>query len=383
MKTRTMKQSMKLVLGAVALGMCLSALGQAPVIGSLTKNGVLLCTNLVPGTTASVEWAPSVIGPWTNNWAGLDALTVDANGMIQVSVPMFYRVRGTGAPTGMVLIPAGSFTMGDTFAEWETDERPTHSVYVSAFYMDQYEVTKTLWDDVHQWATNNGYSFDNIGSGKGPNRPVHTINWYDTAKWCNARSEKEGLTPCYYTDGSQTSVYRSGRLDLTNGCVNWSAAYRLPTEAEWEKAARGGASGHRFPGSDVDTVSHSRANYYADTNSPFAFDSSPTQGFHPTYAVGGTPFTSPVGSFMSNGYGLYDAAGNVSEWCWDWYTIWYSRPEATQNDARGPNNPLSNRVVRDGAWDHYAFDLRCANRSFENPSYNNHQFLGFRCVRGL
>jgi len=373
---------MKLVLGAVALGLCLSALGQAPVIGSLTKNGVLLCTNLVPGTVASVEWAATVDGPWTNNWAGLDGVTVDANGMIQVSVPMFYRVRGTGAPPGMALIPAGSFTMGDTFAEFDADERPTHTVHVSGFYMDRYEVTKALWDEVYQWAITNGYSFDEAASAKAVNHPVVTPNWYDCVKWCNARSEKAELPPCYYTDGNQTSVYRYGRLDLTNGCVNWSAAYRLPTEAEWEKAARGGASGHRFPWSDVETVSHSQANYLAWTP-PVSYDLSYPVGYHPMYDTGGFPFTSPVGSFAPNEYGLYDMAGNVAEWCWDWYAIWYSRPEATQNDARGPNNLLSKRVLRGGSWGGPAFGLRCAIREFLDPISNNHQALGFRCVRGL
>jgi len=191
-QTRTFN-ALAAVLAAASLAMAgVSAHGQAPVVGSLSKNGVLVCTNLVPGTVAAVEWAPSVTGPWTNNWAGLDSVTVDSNGMIEVSVPMFYRVHGTNAtPAGMVLIPAGSFTMGDTFNEGAPDGRelPTHSVHVSAFYMDQYEVIKSLWDEVYQWAITNGYSFDNPGSwadgqnySKGLNHPVHLINWYDMAK---------------------------------------------------------------------------------------------------------------------------------------------------------------------------------------------------------
>lgn len=109
-------------------------------------------------------------------------------------------------------------------------------------------------------------------------------------KWANARSEKEGLVPCYYTDDTQTTVYRTGTVDVQNDWVKWIACgYRLPTEVEWEKAARGGAAGHRYPWSATDAIDHSRANY----------DS------------GGT---TPVGSFAPNGYGLYDMAGNVWEW---------------------------------------------------------------------
>jgi formylglycine-generating enzyme required for sulfatase activity len=84
-------------------------------------------------------------------------------------------------------------------------------------------------------------------------------------KWCNARSEMGHLTPCYYADASQTTVYRSGSIDLATNYVNWAAnSYRLSTEAEWQKAARGGVSDHRFPWWDTDTINWSRANYYAD-----------------------------------------------------------------------------------------------------------------------
>ena len=368
----------------------------APVISSLSGNGVLICVNLTPGTVASVEWAPSAIGPWTNSPAGLGSVMADSNGTIQVSVPMFYsmrfyRVRGTNsAPLGMVLIPAGSFTMGNCMGpgDGDSDELPLHTVYVNAFYLDTNLVSKAQWDDVYQWAITKGYSFDNAGSGKAANHPVQTINWYDAVKWCNARSEKEGRVPAYYTAAAQTNVYRTGRTNVLNDWVKWAAGYRLPTEAGWEKAARGGTAGHRFPWSDVDTISHSRANYYADTTS-YAYDVSPTPGYSPAYATGGFPYTSPVGSFAANGYGLYDMAGNVFEWCWDWYdSNWYGNAGATQNNTRGPAGPLSQRVLRGGVWDNNPFNpffTRCAYR-YDNgvvgPSYAYYDF-GFRCARGF
>jgi hypothetical protein len=136
------------------------------------------------------------------------------------------------APPGMVLIPAGSFTMGNCMnpSEGNPDELPLHTVYVSAFYMDKYLVTKSLWDTVYQWAIVHGYTFDYAGSGKASTHPVQNIDWYDCVKWCNARSEEEGRVPAYYTDVGLSVRYRSGQVAPY---VNWSAGYRLPTEGEW------------------------------------------------------------------------------------------------------------------------------------------------------
>ncbi len=278
---------------------------------------------------------------------------------------------------GMVLIPAGSFQMGDAFTEGGTDERPVHTVTVSAFYMDQYEVTKGLWDEVRIWADDEGLGYTDLpeGGGKGPSHPVHSVNWYDAVKWANARSERDGLTPVYYTTAGFATVYKTG---TGTPHANWSAnGYRLPTEAEWEKAARGGVEGRRFPWADGNTISHTRANYSASP-STYDYDVSATSGYHPDYSGGSTPHTSPVGSFAPNGYGLYDMAGNVFEWCWDWYSsTYYSSSPAT--DPRGPASG-SYRVRRGGGWIMSAGDCRvAANASFAFSMYPNTH--GFRLVR--
>lgn len=283
------------------------------------------------------------------------------------------------ALTNMALIPAGSFTMGNSLSPNEgwSDELPAHAVYVSAFYMDRYEVTKALWDEVYQWATNHGYSFANPGSGKAANHPVHSINWYDMVKWCNARSQQEGLTPCYYKEAGLTTVYKTG---TGTPYPKWNGGYRLPTEAEWEKAARGGAGGHRFPWADADTISWSRANYYAYPSGN-AYDVNPTQGNNPTFNDGVQPYTSPVGYFAPNGHGLYDMAGNVWELCWDRYDgSWYSNAGATQSDTRGPIGTSSSRVLRGGSWYHTSNGPRCAVRANANAGGPAASSYGFRCV---
>jgi formylglycine-generating enzyme required for sulfatase activity/murein DD-endopeptidase MepM/ murein hydrolase activator NlpD len=267
----------------------------------------------------------------------------------------------------MALIPAGTFTMGDTL-DGESDAVPI-SVMVSAFCMDTNLVSFSQWQAVYSYATSHGYGFDNPGSGKGANHPVQTINWYDCVKWCNARSQQEGKTPVYYMDAGFTQVYTTGEV---SPYVNWSAqGYRLPTEAEWEKAARGGLSGLRFPWGN--TISESQANYAGSTAS-FSYDLGP-DGYNSIGSIGGTsPATSPVGSFAANGYGLYDMAGNVWEWCWDWY----GTPYAGGSDPRGPASG-SLRVFRGGGWYDVAFLCRAADRVYDHPA-NGYNFIGFRSV---
>ena len=357
------------------------ASAQNPVITSFSQNGVLVCSGLQTGTVASVEWAASLAGPWLTNWASLTAVAVATNGTIQASVPMFYRVRGVAAtnaiPTntadGMALIPAGTFTMGDTL-DGEIDAIPTN-VYVSAFYMDTNLVSSSLWQPVYDWATTNaGYHFDNAGGFiMNTKHPITLINWYDCVKWCNARSQKAGLTPVYYLDAAMTQVYTNGRVFPY---VNWSAnGYRLATEAEWEKSARGGLAGKRFPWGD--TISGAQANYYGNT-SGYSYDLGPN-GWNPLGSnPGSAPNTTPVGAFAPNGYGLYDMAGNVDQWVWDFYGTAYGQP--TANNPTGPANGTS-KTFRGGTAGTEAKAVRCAQRQGGVVVTSTSNNIGFRSVR--
>jgi formylglycine-generating enzyme required for sulfatase activity len=242
----------------------------------------------------------------------------------------------------------------------DPDELPVHLVTLSTFEMSRYEVTQSLYEYI---------TGGNPSMWTGDTcRPVEYVSWQDAVNFCNMLSLRAGLEPCYTYDGSLTTV-------------TWNTAangYRLPTEAEWEKAARGGLSGKRFPWGDL--ITHTNANYYSSAS--YSYDVSSTRGNHPTYDDDPQPYTSPVGSFAANGYGLKDMAGNLWEWCWDWYDgNWYSNDQAIQDNTRGPASG-SYRVMRGGSWGDVAVVTRCANRVVNVPD-GAVNVIGFRCVRGL
>ena len=336
----------------------------------------------VSGTNYVLQTTTNLAAP---NWVtASNAVTVNAATVTNSDSSGFFRLLATTNTTaGMVLIPAGSFTMGNylfynTAANDPdlTDANPT-DVYVSAFYMDVNLVSCGQWTNVCAYAASHGYNFVNAGAGKNSaaNQPVQTVDWYDCVKWSNARSLQAGLTPVYYTDAGFTQVFTNGDNGTTVYQNMANNGYRLPTEAEWEKAARGGLAGNRFPWGN--SISESQANY--DGDNFYSYDLGPN-GYNTTYATGGYPYTSPVGSFAPNGYGLNDMAGNVFAWCWDWYGTPYGQPTTNNPTGAGPGSGY--RVLRGGSWSSYAYSARCACRGGTVPSYAYYD-VGFRCVRGL
>jgi len=349
------------------------------VMTSVDQLGCITWTNATMGVTCIVEVADTLEG--TNIWRTYVQVPV-------TTTVMRAHLFDVHRPQGMSLIPAGCFQMGNCMDtnEGSASEMPVHTVYINEIHMDKCGVTKALWDEVYNWGINRPeatrYQFDNVGQGKGLDHPVVTVSWYDIVKWCNARSEKEGLTPAYYTSSAMTTLYRTGQVDLADDCVAWkSGGYRLPTEAEHEKAARGGLIGRRFPLGD--TISYYQANFWSGFDGPDPYDLSPTNGLNPLYDDGTGPFTSPVGSFSPNGYYLYDMAGNGFQFNWDRYDSgWYTNAAATQVDTHGPATGAL-RMARGGCWARGARYMRCASRlgfygqSPDAPS----TFFGFRCVR--
>ena len=276
--------------------------------------------------TADLEFVDRHIGT-----TGEHAADVNDDNIVNITDLVLVKnaIGTTSALTGMVLIPAGSFRMGSNAPEGFSDEQPVHTVYVDAFYMDKYEVTVGQYKEFVR-ATGHRDLPDLVSKYSPTDRhPVVGVSWYDAMAY-----------------------------------AAW-AGKRLPTEAEWEKAARGGLAGQKYPWGN--TIDSRKANYNGNIGK-----------------------TTSVGSYSPNAYGLYDMAGNVWEWCLDAYDANFYRNPVHRNPIAGAasiSDVINNytnvkyyRVLRGGSWFYVARNVRVAFRYRRFPTDTNDN-LGFRCAR--
>ena len=261
----------------------------------------------------------------------------------------------------MARIEPGEFWMGSpSDEEGREDDETRHKVRITkGFVMGSTEVSQALYQAV--MGENPSLSKYKGSSLVGPEKPVQNVSWLDVVAFCNRLSEQEGLEPAYRISGETVTWDRSA-----NG-------YRLPTEAEWEYAARAGGS-NRYSGTSDD----SSVCQYGNVSNPSAksrFDWS----WDVFSCEDGAQVASDVGSYQSNGWGLYDMTGNVWEWVWDWYGEY---PSGTVTDPVGPSTG-SLRVVRGGSWLNVARLVRVALRYIYDPGVRSNCFLGFRLARSV
>lgn len=285
-------------------------------------------------------------------------------------------------PPGMVSVPAGSFDMGDPWSEGDSDERPVHTVSLSAYQIGRYEVTNAEYAAFLNSAsvsvtsglvylngtvlcdTTTSSSYSQIVYSGGifsvrtrdgypmNDHPLVRVSWYGAAAHCNWLSSQQGYQEVYTESGNWPS-------DLSRN------GYHLPTEAQWERAAAWEPGhGHWRYGFTSDTISTSQANY--NSANPLGLTS--------------YPYTSPVGHYSgsTSDVGCYDMSGNVWEWCNDWYSSTYYSVSPS-SDPEGPS-PQTYRVLRGGGWIIDVYLCRSADRVWDYPNSRNN-YNGFRVSR--
>lgn len=301
--------------------------------------------NISPGSNKHIIWN-----------LGTEHPNIEANYHFKVTAVDEYEPP---VPVGFVSVPGGTFIMGRTTGTGISDQLPTHNVILSSFYIGRYEVTQAEYAQYMQPSLN--WTND---LGIGDYYPAYYVSWYAILKYCNLRSMAEGLTPVYCISSSTDpanwgAVPTSSDTTWNAAICNWTAnGYRLPTEAEWEYAARGVTNipDYLFSGSDeINAVA-----WYSGNNAPNG--------------------SKPVGTKDPNGVGLYDMSGNVWEWCWDWYSSSYYSSSPSNNPTGAESGEV--RVSRGGSW--YWGNYWCnVSRRYGWRPRNSIYYLGFRLCRSI
>lgn len=361
-------------------------------------------TGVMPGTNKTIVWNAGQ--DWNRQYTNQGKVRIVADDL-SVTPPV----------ATMAYVPAGFTANARGLHVSSTSAR----VFTNGFFMDKTEVSKATWDAVLTWALANGYSFDNVGGATASDHPVLGISWYDAVKWCNARSEMQGLSPVYYTDANRTTVYRAGVIILRSNFCNWSAdGYRLPTLAEWNKAFWGGSTSgtYYWPsyyGSGSEILNNSHGNHSLSRNHPWDvsaisiatanYGTTPCGYYNGSQVILGLQLGTVV-SDMKNGFGIYDMMGNAAEWLWDaTYSEVSSTTEWQDDNYKGPDlgsgvqrysangrGSTTDDVTLANATDAYSGDKSKYYFWYDGVNYyryraddtypqNNKAVVGFRTVR--
>jgi len=329
-------------------------------IENIDNSQIRLSWNEIPNSTSYRVYYSDYPNPASlDDWSVI-AETNDLNYVVPVVNNVgFYCVTGLrnvipGAD--FVLVPEGDFIMGDTWGDLWIAELPTHMVSLSSYYICKHEVTQGEWESLMGYNPATGY-------GEGNSYPVYLISWYSAIKYCNLRSISEGLDPVYTINNSHDPTNWGDVPTSDNAMWNsvecdWSAdGYRLPTEAEWEYAARGA--------NNIPDYFYSGGNNLNDVG---WWMNNSTNNAH------------QIELKLPNGLDIYDMTGNVDEFCWDRYDINYY----SYSDTINPSGPIIGdaRTNRGGSFGQNEYWNRIAKRG-NNAPYSIFRWFGLRLVRRI
>jgi formylglycine-generating enzyme required for sulfatase activity len=303
----------------------------------------------VPLDGPVVDGPPKLDGPVVDGPPKLDGPVVDGPPKLD------------GPKPAWVPIAKGTFTMGSPLGEpcRRSDEQQHQVTLTHDFEMQTTEVS------VGQFFAFMGYNPANRPCSPSASCPVEMVRWHEAVAYCNALSQKAGKASCYTCTGSGASVTCQEATAYGGAKIYTCPGYRLPTEAEWEYAYRAGTT----------TAYYSGVNDAATCGWSIVVDANADKiGWCSTNSSSNTH---PAGQKQANAWGLYDMAGNVLEWCHDWYQSNIGSGPATDpwGSASG-----SSRILRGGSWSFPADLMRAASREFRTPEYWVN-FIGFRCAR--
>ncbi|MEL6256310.1 MAG: SUMF1/EgtB/PvdO family nonheme iron enzyme [Bacteroidota bacterium] len=281
-------------------------------------------------------WSPWKTSDYRKKTLSIKEPTTPKIESVNQNIPLSKEEILRNIGDNMVIIPGGSFKMGNEFENGKSDAKPIHTVKLDSFYLSTFEVT---FEEYDLYVNETGGQKPNDEGWGRAKRPAIYISWLDAIMYCNWLSQQKGYKPVY-------------KINSKSVLANWSAdGFRLPTEAEWEFAARGG-KGFKYSGSNnPDQVCWNKQNSKGRTH--------------------------PVGQKEPNGFGLFDMSGNVREWCWDWYAIYYLKKP--NFNPKGFNGGYF-RVLRGGSWAQNVQDCQIALRNNYLPPAQVSD-LGFRLAR--